>query len=249
MTRLTVDEAAATYESAMRNIPAARPGICAICRTFIDPSYAVCWPCLNQPSELDVVLPITYSEDGGQVHHALRRYKDGLLPERRYIMPRLAGILWRFIDRHEHCLAVAAGVQTGFQLVTTVPSSTPERDERRGNLRTIVEWCAPVSERFERVLRATGQVPKGREYDTRRYTTTRPLDGDDVLLVDDTWTGGGHAQSAAHALRSAGARSIGLLVLGRHLRPDWEVTAGVTCADLYAQLPKRFDWSTCAVHD
>jgi adenine/guanine phosphoribosyltransferase-like PRPP-binding protein len=39
------------------------------------------------------------------------------------------------------------------------------------------------------------------------------------LLLDDTWTSGGTAQSAAVALKQAGARSVAVVVLGRHLPP------------------------------
>jgi hypothetical protein len=38
-----------------------------------------------------------------------------------------------------------------------------------------------------------------------------------VLLLDDTWTSGGTAQSAAVALNRAGARSVAVVVAGRHL--------------------------------
>ena len=43
--------------------------------------------------------------------------------------------------------------------------------------------------------------------------------GADVLLVDDTWVSGASAQSAAAALKAAGARRVALVVIGRHLDP------------------------------
>jgi hypothetical protein len=70
-----------------------------------------------------------------------------------------------------------------------------------------------------------------------------------VLLLDDTRASGGHAQSAALALRAAGVRTGALVVIGRHLRRDWEVVmGGPTCGELFDELPKRFDWTTCTVH-
>jgi orotate phosphoribosyltransferase len=45
----------------------------------------------------------------------------------------------------------------------------------------------------------------------------RPLTGASILLLDDTWTSGGTAQSAAVALKRAGARSVAVVVLGRHV--------------------------------
>jgi predicted amidophosphoribosyltransferase len=247
--QLTVDEAAATYASAMRNIlPSGDTVICSICRTFIDPTYATCRTCDRQANALDIVVPISYSEHLGQLHDALRGYKDGVPQVRSYAMPRLAAILWKFLDMHEECIAGAASVDS-FDLVTTVPSSTPEKDEQRSSFRTIVSWCRPIADRYERVLEATGEVPGGRTVDPRRYRAKSRLDGLDVLLLDDTWASGGHAQSAALALRNAGTRTVALVVIGRHLRRDWEVVmGGPTCGELFDDLPKRFDWTTCTVH-
>lgn len=249
MAQLTVHEAAATYASAMRNVlPDGDTVICSICRTFIDPIYDRCFKCNGQPNMLDVVVPISYSEHLGQLHLALRGYKDGYPQERRYAMPRLAAILWQFLAAHEPCVAAAAGVDA-FALVTTVPSSKPEDDEQRSNFRTLVGWCDPIASRYERVLAATGDVPTGRDYDACRYRATERLDGRDVLLLDDTWASGGHAQSAAAALRDAGARTVALVVIGRHLRRDWEVViGGPTCGELFDDLPKTFDWTVCTVH-
>ena len=78
MPRLTVDEASVAYIRSMRNVlPADDPGVCRICRTFIDPDYNRCYACAHQPDNFDVVVPITYSEHLGQMHTALRSYKDG----------------------------------------------------------------------------------------------------------------------------------------------------------------------------
>jgi hypothetical protein len=57
-------------------------------------------------------------------------------------------------------------------------------------LRTIVEWCEPIAGRYERVLSATGDAPPGRMYHPGRYTADR-VDGQQILLIDDTWTAEG----------------------------------------------------------
>jgi hypothetical protein len=76
------------------------------------------------------------------------------------------------------------------------------------------------------------------------------LSGKSVLLLDDTWTSGGHAQSAAHALTGAGAQKVALVVIGRHVRRDYEPVqgSGESCGDILDALPESFDWTTCAVH-
>ena len=42
-----------------------------------------------------------------------------------------------------------------------------------------------------------------------------------MLLIDDTWTTGASAQSAAAALKQAGAATVAAVVIGRHLNRDW----------------------------
>lgn len=245
--RLTVNEASVAFIRAMRNpLSGDEAGVCRTCRTFVDPEYDRCFPCVAQADDLDAVVPITYSEHLGQMHTALRRYKDGSDDAQRFARVRLMAILWRFLDAHEDCVARAAGVRE-FDLVTTVPSSTPERDEARTGLRQIVEGCRPVADRYERVLRATGDVPQGRDYSRLRYEAEWRIDGVRALLIDDTWTRGGHAQSAAYTLREAGASSVALVVIGRHFHREWEVVRGegVTNGDRFDELPP-FDWATCA---
>lgn len=245
--QLTVEEASAAYESAMRNVLPAGDGVCATCGTWIEVAYTRCYACNSRPSELAVVVPITYSEHLGQMHLALRRYKDGPPGDRHRMRIRLCAILWRFMLHHEGCVADAAGAPE-FDLVTTVPSSSPQKDDDRGNLRWIVKRCGPLKQRYERVLRATGKPESdGHVFLPGRYEATERLDGHHVLLVDDTWTSGGHARSAAFALRQAGAATVALVVIGRHVNPDWEVE-GVTCGDRFRALPKAFDWEKCRAH-
>ncbi len=45
-----------------------------------------------------------------------------------------------------------------------------------------------------------------------------PVAGADVVVVDDTWVSGGSAQSAAVALKLAGARRVAVIALGRRAR-------------------------------
>ena len=75
-----------------------------------------------------------------------------------------------------------------------------------------------------------------------KYEPTRALVGEHVLLVDDTWTTGSNAQSAAGALKAAGAGRVGVVVIGRHVNEPY----GDNEARLRA-LKRPFDWERCAL--
>ena len=82
-----------------------------------------------------------------------------------------------------------------------------------------------------------------REFDPRRFEVTRRLSGESVLLIDDTWTTGASAQSAAAALAEAGAGAVAAVVIGRYLNRDWHENDRRLRA-----LPRPFQWDICAHH-
>ncbi|MGH3203292.1 MAG: hypothetical protein ACRDP5_14735 [Streptosporangiaceae bacterium] len=85
---------------------------------------------------------------------------------------------------------------------------------------------------------------QGRDLDLDRFEIlTRPA-GASVLLLDDTWVSGASAQSAAAALKLAGARHVAVVVLGRHVNPG----APASAALLAGLTAARYDPSACAVH-
>jgi hypothetical protein len=98
-------------------------------------------------------------------------------------------------------------------------------------------WSPPSSRsRGRACARAPGVDPWARALDVERFRVSQPLAGAAVLLLDDTWASGGSAQSAAVALKLAGARAVAAVVLGRH------VAAG-------ACPPAQARWAdSCAVH-
>jgi hypothetical protein len=85
---------------------------------------------------------------------------------------------------------------------------------------------------------------QGRDLDLDRFRVpTRPA-GASVLLLDDTWVSGASAQSAAAALKLAGARHVAVVVLGRHVNPGDPASAAL----LAGLIAARYDPSACAVH-
>lgn len=240
----TVDEVSASYANFMLNPAPAGPGICSVCWRFANPPYRTCYECERHvPQIADVVVPITYSIEREQMNHSLRHYKDGATEKiRDRLTLDLAAVLWRFLREHERCVAARIGVES-FDVVTVVPSGIRASDETRDRLRRIVgEIVGPTAERFERLLAPTDTAAPKHQYDPKRFVARRRLNGEDVLLIDDTWTKGPSVQSAALALKNAGTRRVGVVVIGRHVDPSFRDDG-----ERLRELPRPFRWDICAV--
>lgn len=236
--------------TAMRT-PAAGANVCPRCFQFFDAGrFDCCWSCGQVHDHLDAFVPISYVMEGGQLHDALRGYKDSPFRSARTLATKqLTAVLWRFLQLHERCVAKAAGVDA-FDLVCVVPSKTAERDAERPGLRTIVgTMCWETADRYERLLTPGATPPDvaAHEWAPDRFVCSRPLDGDRVLLVDDTWTTGANAQSAALQLKRNGASAVACVTVGRYIRPDWDFGSGEVAEDRYKALP-AFSWADCARH-
>jgi hypothetical protein len=235
----TVSELTAGYGNFMLS-PRRGPSVCEVCFNFTA-GYARCYACSHGEQWCDVVAPISYSVAREQLHHALRGYKRLEGEAARRLRVELAAVLWRHLAMHEGCVARACGV-SGFALVTTVPSGDRDRD-RAHRLRVIAgELVGPTRDRFERLLIRSDQAASPRAFSAERFLCRRRLAGEAVLLVDDTWTTGASAQSAAASLKAAGASVVAAVPIGRFLNREWHENdrrlRGITTP---------FDWEQCAL--
>ena len=235
----SVVELTAVYGNFMLN-PRPGPDVCRVCFTFTD-GYERCFACARSEPCLDVVAPVSYSIAREQLHHALASYKRLTGDVARRLGAEIAAVLWRHLAEHERCVAAAAGVD-GFALVTTVPSGYRGRDDQHPLRRLVANTVGPTRERHERLLeRSTADVPR-RTFEPEKFRARRALDGEPILLIDDTWTTGASAQSAGAALKQAGAGPVAAVVIGRHLKREWHENErrlrGIT---------RPFEWSRCAL--
>ena len=214
-------------------------GVCTRCFN-LTAGHERCYACTHGGEALAAMLPVSYSIGHEQLHRALAGYKRTGGRVSRHLAVELAAMLWRFLHRHETCLAGAAGT-AGFELVVTVPSTDPTRDQEHP-LRVVVgELMGLTRDRYESVLYRTPAAVHPRAFDRRKFGVLRHLAGEAILLIDDTWTTGANAQSAAAALEAAGSGPVGALVIGRHVNREW----GDNDRRLRALPP--FDWDTCAL--
>jgi predicted amidophosphoribosyltransferase len=214
--------------------------VCQVCFNLTR-GFDRCFACAHGGDHLAVVAPISYSVGHEQLHHVLAGYKRLQGATARRFTIELAAVLWRHLAAHERCIARAAGTER-FELVTTVPSSDPERDEHHPLRRIVGELAAPTRERHARLLRRSGTAAGTHQFHADRYEATRVLSDESILLIDDTWTTGANAQSAACALRAAGAGPVAVLVIGRYLNREWHQNDSRLRA-----LSRPFDWDTCAL--
>ncbi|MFZ0042085.1 MAG: hypothetical protein WAK93_12320 [Solirubrobacteraceae bacterium] len=235
----TVAELTALYGNFMLG-PRPGPAVCSVCFNLTD-GYGRCYACAHGGRWLDVVAPISYSVAGEQLHHALAGYKRRAGPVAERFGIELAAVLWRYLALHEPCVARAAGVEA-FDLVTTVPSSSPERDADHPLRHLISDLVAPTRERYRPLLSRSNQTVAPHEFSIDRYETRGEMrPGAAVLLIDDTWTTGANAQSAAAKLKRAGAGAVAAVVIGRYLNRGWHDND-----QRLRNLRPTFDWQHCA---
>jgi len=235
----TVAELSEPYGNFMLG-PRPGPDVCSLCFNLTD-GWGRCYACGESEQWLDAMTAISYSVAGEQLHHALISYKRVPGAAGRHCAMGLAAVLWRYLARHERCLAHAAGV-AAFTVVTTVPSSDAARGDAHPLHALASELVGPVRDRYAPVLRRSAVEVEPHRFSARKYAPRRGLAGCSVLLIDDTWTTGANAQSAAAALKAAGAGTVAAVVIGRHVNRGWRHN------DHHLnRLPQPFDWEKCAL--
>ncbi len=195
--------------------PPAAAGLCASCRGPARPGRDRCYQCDLYRECLpgllpDVVAPVAYAAKGGPHATDLWRYKsDG--PDAGPARDALRTLLLVFLRDHGPCVWQRAGMTT-----PTHAAVVPSRRGRPGT-HPLQALAAPyLTLPWVRLRLARRDDPARRDPDPSRFAAER-IAGASVLLLDDTWTSGASATSAAAALRLAGARSVAVVVLGRHL--------------------------------
>lgn len=189
---------------------------CAVCTTPC-PGYTLCAPChrhrgLGLPLA-DAVAPLTYAVAGRQSGYVMRGYKaQSPVQEHQQVV-----LLLCFLAFSTHIACASAVVGAPVTHWATVPSLPARPGEHP--LHRLVSGFLPAN---EVTLTAAPQVSNPRDVDQNHFSVAAQLSPDShVLLLDDTWTSGGHAQSAALALRKAGAGHISILVVARWVREDY----------------------------
>ena len=174
--------------------------------------------------------PVVFAPKGSLIARYLWQYKSSR-PSAEVGAARnvLLALLLVFLRDHGACGWGPAGGHPSHVAVVPTGRSRPGAHPLRTLISPYLGW--PWAEL------AAKPDQRERDLDPGRFDAA-PVPDARVLLVDDTWTTGASAQSAAMALLRAGARSVATVVIGRHVGP--------AALDL-AAMPFRLE--SCAAHD
>lgn len=209
---------------------------CSVCRTCVQAPYPRCYSC-NQHARSPYPTAtrlgfVTYAASHTQSGYVMRRYKQN--SAEHHTVFQLLTVL--SIARHWTCVeAIARSPVTHWATVPSLPAKPGQHA-----LNAIVHGYIRGS-RVEVPLTAAVQAAAPRSFDPTHFSSAPVMPGAHVLLVDDTWTTGGHLQSAAYALLDAGAAEVSALIIARWLDPTYQNTS----AFIKAELGRDFDPAIC----
>jgi hypothetical protein len=200
-----------------RPVPHPVPGRCRVCTGPAHPGYTRCFQCELHaqcaPGLLaDTVAPVAYAAKGSGLARDLWIYKAGR-PASGAAASRLLLMLLVFLHDHGPRVWRQAGMARPSH-ACVVPSG-----RGRAGLHPLQAMVAPyLALPWVSMYPGSASDPWARSLDGGRFRTGQRLTGAGVLLLDDTWASGASAQSTAVALKRAGARSVAVVVIGRHVQ-------------------------------
>lgn len=242
----TVAELSSPYENHLVRVLPAGAGVCRICHTTVLGDWDQCYQCNEArrrlPTTASAVAFVALSVKGDQLARELWLYKsDRAEHVRNRVRLGLASVVWRWLAGHEQCLANAAGV-AHFPIVTTVPSTSGRSDHPLDDL--VGQIVGATAKRFRPLLRAVDGDGGGRSFGVERFQIVGGVDRDlPVLLLDDTWTSGAHAQSAAAVLQAAGSGPVAIACIGRHFNRHPTQDDYRPAAEAYYRRARTIGWS------
>ena len=166
------------------------------------------------------VVPISTCPVPGPLHTVLGGYKDALAVDaRRHFASILRTLLEGFLALHLACLESLAG---GELLVRAVVPPTRRQGPPPSAPSAPSGYTRACSSAGKERSGTRGASPTGFLVPTSARAQLR---GRRVLLLDDVYTTGARAQSAACTLVRSGAAAVVIVVAGRVLRPTASVRA------------------------
>jgi hypothetical protein len=202
-------------------VPIDADDVCPMCRSWRPTGDEHCSNCEQAIDELVApcrfVVPICLYSKPSPMRERLTNYKDGDEDERQRYAPEVAAIVDRFFAEHGDRLRDKTG---GWDIACVVPSESREPPHP---LELALSQLPATSTPAREVLLACDIGAVGhRLLSDDAFGATRDVSGLRILVMDDVYTTGGRAQSAASALTLAGASVPAILTIARRVNPDWQ---------------------------
>lgn len=189
--------------------------LCESCSAPVGSKYRYCHPCFQATayrSIVEGVVPLAFAPKDEQLYQDLVSYKRQAT-NRTPAFQRLA-ILAFFSSRHVPCLEHAYGP---IDALGIIPST-------QGRSKELLRMLASTFHRGlpQLNIRYIGSnARKKRQPTTGDFQVRSNVQGQRILLFDDSWVTGAAVFSAARDLHAAGAAYVVAVVLGRVLDPAW----------------------------
>jgi hypothetical protein len=196
---------------------------CRVCAAPVA-GFELCWQCREHnriAGVADTVAPLTYAIGETDSAGLLRNFKNHpVRSERARCAATVSALVGLAIWLHEPCFGAVVGLPVSCRVV--IPSLTS-----RPGTHPLTSVAGSLG-----LLADTRLVPAldarcDRTVSLEKFAVVpgAAVAGRHVLVIDDVWTTGSNAQSAALTLRRAGAAAVTVLVVGRWLNPRNELSA------------------------
>jgi hypothetical protein len=204
----------------LRNVICEPRITCMDCGIPVDDT-PMCYPCRRDggTGPIELLAPLIYAIGGTQSATLLRHYKDDVNAATRRAHTLVIGrLLYLALMLHQRCIEDTIGRAVDHRVV--VPSL-----HHRPGIHPLAALAGDLRATDDRLALAAAPTARAdRIVSGRQFVLTpeQDLSGRHILLIDDTWTTGSRARSAALTLRAAGAEDISVLVIGRWLAPEYD---------------------------
>ncbi|MDQ3762205.1 MAG: hypothetical protein M3460_11110 [Actinomycetota bacterium] len=231
----------------LRNVVREPHVTCAVCATPIKPAFDLCLRCRLDQHEFgddlaNLVVTVCYGIRGRQSGYLMHSYKDIEAPV-KHNQTLLSVLLLAALDLHGGCIEHRLGHK--LDAWAFVPSV---RTDRIGEhpLHVVAKRAGLALPEIELTLGKRAD-PERRVTSADRFAlaANSPVRGRHILLLEDTWTSGANAQSAALTLRGGEAASVTIVALARWLKPEESLTGKF----VVSRLTEDYDPLVCPVND
>lgn len=199
-----------------------------------DPDFETCYSCKKIRESLgyqvsDLVVPVAIAVKGEQFYRFLYNYKRSGNPVDHW---KVSALIITFLRYHANCIGFS-----NIDYVCCVPSKTAGGESVLEQvLSTKISWSKPS---YLKLLEFVPGSYESRTPSPTMFRSSYRLDGLTVLLIEDTWVTGATPESAAFALKAAGAAKVITLVFGRCENRSFRRNAEIL--DASRRLPYSFE--------